>query len=186
MSDRLAVILPGIGYHKDKPLLYYAGKLAAHAGYEILHIAYHDMPQKVRGNAEMMRQAAELAFAQTAEQLADTDFAAYDSVLLIGKSLGTVAAARYAAAYVPDAVQIWYTPVEATFAASDAKHVTAFLGDADPWSDIARLKAAAAARGIPLHLYPDCNHSLECGDTDRDLAILRDVMQHTARVIAEV
>jgi phosphoglycolate phosphatase len=28
MSDKIAVIFPGIGYTCDKPLLYYAGKFA--------------------------------------------------------------------------------------------------------------------------------------------------------------
>ena len=32
MQNKLAVIFPGIGYTKDKPLLYYAGKLAKAAG----------------------------------------------------------------------------------------------------------------------------------------------------------
>ena len=29
---RLAVVFPGIGYHADKPLLYYSRKLAAQQG----------------------------------------------------------------------------------------------------------------------------------------------------------
>ena len=55
---KLAVILPGIGYHKDKPLLYYSAKLAQNSGYALRHIAYHDMPQKIMGSAEMIEQAA--------------------------------------------------------------------------------------------------------------------------------
>ena len=30
-----AVIFPGVGYTKDKPLLYYAGKIAKELGYEL-------------------------------------------------------------------------------------------------------------------------------------------------------
>lgn len=32
--NKMAVFFPGIGYHCDKPLLYYAQKLAAEKGYE--------------------------------------------------------------------------------------------------------------------------------------------------------
>ena len=70
MNDKkLAVIFPGIGYHKDKPLLYYAAKLMQNKGYDVINIEYHDMPQKIRGNAEMMRTAAELAIQQSREVL---------------------------------------------------------------------------------------------------------------------
>ena len=84
MPKKLSVILPGIGYHKDKPLLYYAAKLAQNAGFEILTPDYHDMPQKIRGNADMMQKAASLACQQAAEQLQNADLSAYDTVLLIG------------------------------------------------------------------------------------------------------
>ena len=78
MSKKLAVIFPGIGYHKDKPLLYYSTKLVQGAGYDVIHVEYHDMPQKIKGNAAMMQKAAELAYAQTEEQLKDVAFSDYD------------------------------------------------------------------------------------------------------------
>ena len=48
----LAVILPGIGYHKDKPLLYFASKLMKAKGYDIINIEYSDMPKDIKGDAE--------------------------------------------------------------------------------------------------------------------------------------
>ncbi len=49
MQNKLAVIFPGIGYTKDKPLLYYAGKLAKAAGYNVISVEYHDI-QKIQGD----------------------------------------------------------------------------------------------------------------------------------------
>ena len=49
--SRLAVIFPGIGYHTDKPLLYYGKKLAAACGYEILEVPYKNFnagPKEIR------------------------------------------------------------------------------------------------------------------------------------------
>ncbi len=178
VERKLAVLFPGIGYHKDKPLLYYATKLVQKAGYDVIHVEYHDMPQKIRGNAEMMKKAAYLAIEQTEEQLKDVAFSDYDKVLFIGKSIGTVVLAKYLADHKVQAKQVWYTPVEATFS-FPAKDVVAFIGDADPWSDVDAVKEKAAALGIPLHSYPDCNHSLETGDVSTDTRIIHEVMELT-------
>ena len=44
MSDKkLAVIFPGIGYHTDKPLLYYSKKIARQHGYDIVELSFHDI-----------------------------------------------------------------------------------------------------------------------------------------------
>ena len=46
MSDnRLAVLFPGIGYHCDKPLLYYSARLARTAGYRVLPVPYAGFPE---------------------------------------------------------------------------------------------------------------------------------------------
>ena len=182
---KLAVIFPGIGYHRDKPLLYYAARLARQHGFAVMYTEYHGMPVKIRGNAEMMRQAAALACQQAAEQLANVAWEEQEKILLIGKSIGTVAAAETAKRCAPDAGQIWYTPLEATFSAAAARRCIAFLGEADPWSDVSAVQRIAAKQQIPLYLFPDCNHSLECADTLQNLDILRRVMQRTAQWIAE-
>lgn len=38
---KLAVFFPGIGYHSDKPLLYYSSKIAQELGYDIIQVAYN-------------------------------------------------------------------------------------------------------------------------------------------------
>lgn len=178
---KLAVICPGIGYHKDKPLLYFAAKLAQKSGFEIIGIAYSNMPQKIRGNAEMMRNAAALAIEQTAQQIETADPSRCTELLLIGKSIGTIAAAHYAQQCDIPVRQIWYTPLEATFSfAPPADSCIAFLGSADPWSDVQTVRRLADEQNIPLSLYEGCNHSLESGDVLRDTEILHDVMQKTS------
>ncbi|MDO5559810.1 MAG: alpha/beta hydrolase [Oscillospiraceae bacterium] len=183
LSKYLAVVFPGIGYNTDKPLLYYAAKLALNKGYDIFNIQYHDMPQKIRGNAEMMRISADIAYEQVKEQLCSTDLNKYDKILFIAKSLGTVVSSRYASEHGSDAGQIWYTPVEATFSSAtlENRKIVAFIGDEDPWSDVDAVKNMAKERDIPLFSYPECNHSLESGDVDRNIEILREVMVETKK-----
>ena len=173
---KLAVIFPGIGYHKDKPLLYYAAKLVQSMDYEVIHIEYSDMPKKIKGDAAKMQKAAEIAFSQTEEQLKDVRFSDYEDVLFIGKSIGTVALAKYISDHKIHSRQIWYTPVEATFLFGTNSDVIAFIGDADPWSDVEKVKETAKAQGIRMHSYPDCNHSLECENVLRNIDIIKDVM----------
>ena len=96
MEKKIAVLFPGIGYHTDKPLLYYSKKLARKRGYEIVEVKYGPLPSGVKGNAEKMRKAFEMALIYATEQLAEIDFAAYDAMLFISKSVGTAVAAAYA------------------------------------------------------------------------------------------
>ena len=54
---RIAVFFPGIGYHCDKPLLYYSRQLAREAGYqEIVSVSYAYQAENLRGNPEKMRE----------------------------------------------------------------------------------------------------------------------------------
>lgn len=179
MSEKkLAILFPGIGYHKDKPLLYYATKLVRSLGYETIHIEYREMPQKIIGDPGMMKKAAELALSQSEEQLAEVDWDAFSDVVFIGKSIGTVALARYVQAHEICAKQVWYTPVEATFGFG-TRDAIAFIGDADPWSNLDEVRALASAQVIPLDIYPGGNHSLECEDVGRNIKVLADVMKKT-------
>ena len=85
--SKMAVIFPGIGYHPDKPLLYYSRKLAREAGYEIREVPYKNFPPRIRGSEQKMRQALETAADQAETILADLDFSAYNHILFIGKSI---------------------------------------------------------------------------------------------------
>jgi phosphoglycolate phosphatase len=181
-ENKLAVLVPGIGYHRDKPLLYYATKLLKSEGYAVKHIEFHDLPGNIRGDAAMMKVAAEMAFSQMEEQLREVDFAEYSQLPFVGKSIGTVVSAKFVSTRKLPAKQIWYTPLERTFDYC-AGEVSAFIGDADPWSDINRIRELAERTGVRLFIYEKCNHSLETGDVETDINTLREVMKLTYRTI---
>ncbi len=157
---KLVVCFPGIGYHCDKPLLYYSRKLAACAGYDhplLLQYTYHK--DGLRGSPAALREA-------------------FDT------SIGTAVSAAFAQRHGIPCRQILYTPLSLTFALAP-QNALAFLGTADPWSDASSVAAAARANGTPLCLYENANHSLETGDVLHDLATLQDVMQKTQTFIAD-
>ena len=66
---KLVVCFPGIGYHCDKPLLYYSRKLAACAGYDhtlLLQYTYHK--DGLRGSPAALREAFDTLYAQAEAQ----------------------------------------------------------------------------------------------------------------------
>lgn len=172
---KLAVLFPGIGYHCDKPLLYYSARLARAAGYEVIPVPYTGFPSKARGDAKRLRQSIDLACAQSEKILADAPWAKADEILFIGKSIGTLAAARYASEHGLAVRSVLLTPLVETFPCVHGPAI-AFHGTADPWADTPAVQAACRERDIPLFLTPGANHSLETGDTAADIAILAQTM----------
>ena len=183
---KLAVFFPGIGYTVDKPLMHYSRKLAADAGFDVMLLPYAGFPPKVKGDREKMDESYRIALAQSKEMLAGVDLSAYDEILFVGKSIGTVAAAEIAAqSPASDRIRfVLYTPLEETFSLPFGEAIV-FTGSADPWVGKARsrIPELCRERGIPCTVVPDANHSLECGDVLADLKALRAVMKETARFL---
>ena len=62
----------------------------------------------------------------------------------------------------------------------DAEHNgIAFIGTADPWSNLEDVKQMAQKRKVLLHLYEGVNHSLEENDQIKNIEILENVMLYT-------
>ena len=172
---KIAVLFPGIGYTCDRSLLYYAGKLAASLGYEVVRVPYGGFPDGVKGNAEKMYQAFLLALGQTESFLSSIDWRSYDDILFIGKSVGTLVAGAYAEKYQVPARLVLFTPVMETFDYI-RKPAIAFHGTADPWArteDVIRKCEGT----IPLYMTEEANHSLETGDVEKDIGTLLETMR---------
>ena len=184
--SKLVVLFPGIGYHCDKPLLFYGRMVAQEAGYdECIKLDYSYSGENIRGDEEKMKQVFASLFVQADTQLKNVDFSKYDEVLFVAKSIGTIIAAQYAKKYVLNNVrQIWYTPLKYTFGFAPCNAV-AFIGDMDPWSHIEEIKDCSQRTDITLHIYEGTNHSLEDLDVIHNLDRLKDVMVKTKEYIAE-
>lgn len=182
---RLAIILPGIGYTADRPLLHFAMKLAAGAGYDVSAVKFGEMPSRVKGDEKKKRKAFAIAMKAAREQVRQKTLKEYDEVVFISKSLGSVVALSLAQEYGIRPKQVIYTPVDETFAAwKDPTDCVMFHGLADPWMPNDRMDAFAAEHGCRLYTYPDANHSIETGDVQRDLRFLEDIMKKTAEYLA--
>lgn len=182
---KTAVIFPGIGYHTDKPLLYYSKKLAAAYGYGILEIRYSEKPDKknIRGNREAMREAFEKALSDAERELDGEKLREAGDVLFISKSIGTVAAAAWARRHGIPARQILYTPVAETFEFAGKGSGIVFHGTADPWVTTETVKEGCRRAELPLFITEGANHSLETGNVQTDLANLQIIMRETGDFI---
>ena len=176
---KTAVIFPGIGYHTDKPLLYYAKKLAVKYGFEIKEVPYKNHMGNIKGDAKKMREAFESAMAQTEEILENMAWDETEGALFISKSIGTIIAAAYAAKHKLNVRHVYYTPLKETFMFAAPGSGIAFHGTADSWAEDADIEAGCREKDIPLIIIPDANHSLETGSPMRDVSILANVMEET-------
>jgi predicted alpha/beta-hydrolase family hydrolase len=111
--DQLAVLLPGFGYTLDMPLFYYAEKLLLQRGWDVLRVeyAYHKHPEfQTLPKPERDRW---LLADTTAAWRAGLGQRTYERVVLIGKSLGTLAMGHLLtlADPPPTVGAVWLTPL---------------------------------------------------------------------------
>lgn len=178
--SKIAVYFPGIGYHCDKPLLYYSRSIASKLGYEnSRNVSYSYNAGNIRGNEEKTKEAYEALFSQAEAELTDIARSEYDDILFVSKSIGTIIATSYAKKYRLKSIRhILYTPLSQTYLFAP-NHAIGFIGTADPWSDTDEIIRLSNANHVPIAVYEGCNHSLECNDTLKNIENLRDIMQRT-------
>lgn len=202
-SGGCAVIFPGLGYGPDRPLLYYAGKLAREAGYEIITVSYGELPRVERPSpgkpldTARLEECFALALERVMPQLdrvgrgepgsapagGTADGAASGGgLLLISKSIGTAVGAAWAASRGLSPRQLLYTPVTRTFDFPLARSI-AFHGTADPWLGNEECTDGCRRAGVPLYTFEGANHSFECGGVQESIRNLAGAMRLTEEFI---
>ena len=182
--NKLAVFFPGIGYTVDKPLMHYSRRIAAGYGYEMKLLPYTGFPRKVKGDRQRMEESCRIAKKQTEELLSDTDISAYDKILFIGKSIGTIVAAELSEkSPASDRIRLlFYTPLKDTFSFSFGDALV-FTGTADPWVGENEIPGLCRRKNIPCITIPGGNHSLETGSVPDDILNMQLIMKETDRFI---
>lgn len=173
-KKRIALILPGLGYHSDKPLLYYAKKLFRKKGYEIKEITYCSLPEWTKDNLDVMGKIVTDQAKQVFDQM---DVQSCEEIAFISKSIGSVAACRLIHEWKKEWKHICFTPVEVTIPLLQSGETIVFSGTSDPFVDCSKLKQKCSKEGIPLYLMDGGNHSLETGDIIRDIEKLGKIMK---------
>lgn len=183
---KIAILVPGIGYTCDRPLLYYTGKLAQNAGYEVIRLGFKHLGGKKNliGNEKKMKKVFRRAMDQAEEQLDIRTLIQADEVLFISKSVGTAVAAAYQTEHAGDfdasdteVRHIYFTPVAETFIFMKPESGIAFHGTADPWVADDVVVDGCRDKKVPLYIRDDANHSMETGDVMADLETLQKIMR---------
>lgn len=186
-KKKIGVIFPGMGYHSDKPVLYYGKKLLLSKGYDVQVIEYGEIPS----GKEHIKEAIQIGYSAALPRLLEILSEDYDDIVFIGKSIGTVIAARIASEKSPSLHsvnslppvhplqptqsirqinpirQILATPIPETIPylllQEDSSSASQLVlhGNADPYMDTDTLISACKRMNIPHFLFQDANHSLE-------------------------
>lgn len=183
--DKIAVVFPGVGYNKDRPLLYYAGKLAANCGYRLVHVDFSglDWSKEKLKDQEFLKQTMEKCMVMTDDALSDLGDLSGDEVVFISKSIGTVVATAYAARKGINARQICFSPLEMIGDHINEGGGILFYGDADPYADYRAIERVAADKKLEMRRIIGGNHSLETGNIFADMENLKIMMQLVAGYI---
>ena len=183
--SNLMVIFPGLGYTSDRPLLYFARKIAGNAGYDVCRSIEYEKVDKTGliGNQEKMMEVYVKIREDSKKSIESIEFSQYENILFISKSIGTAVASSFAKELIESGKcthikQILYTPLEQTFVFNPTDAI-AFTGTNDPWCNTDEVISLAKKENIPIHVYEKANHSLETGDVSVDLDNLKNVMKIT-------
>jgi hypothetical protein len=168
---RCVVLLPGVRYFSQAPLLWFAREAAQAGGWSVVEVderapADEDPFEWIRGRAEQA-----LDVASGAEQ-----------VVVIGKSLGS------AAAPMVSGPAVWLTPLltrpEIAGAIESATAPTLLVGSRDdPSWGSGLMSDSPAVRSLE---FDSLDHSLQMsGDPEASLAVLREVTARVSSFLAE-
>ena len=184
-TKKLAVVFPGMGYHSDKPLLYYSKKLAKQMGYEVVEVSYdfEVVSKNIVNDKGAKLDAFKHAVSEAEKILADTDFSRLNNVLFIGKSIGTTVAAYFDKEHHINARHIVFTPVPETFTHLRKKCGIVFHGTADPWCETHLAEEKCRELELDLVKVEGTNHSLESGDIITDLGRMPGIMDRVKEVM---
>ena len=183
---RLAIIFPGVGYTKDRPLLYYAAKIMRANGFDAVNIDFSGLEwdkEALKDHARLMAILGE-CLNRTEKQLEGVDLEAAERVFFVSKSIGTVVSTAYARKKGIKAEQILFTPLEYISNFAEDGNGVVFYGSADPYADPAAIARICAEKHLETHVLESANHSLETGEVPLDIGNLRAVMERVEEIVS--
>jgi len=176
-----AIILPGIGYTPEKPLLYYSRKLAQKHDFEIEIIRYDSEFDCQRKKNMSLLEKANLLYENAIKKLDSCNLSAMqgddDCIIFFSKSIGTMIAARYAKENNLLCGHVFFTPLPETFKYVSDGYGIAFAGTDDNLAPFDDIEKECEQNHIELYPIEGANHSLETGEVIDDIDFIADIME---------
>ena len=170
LKKGIVVVFPG-SRGTEIPLLYYGSKHFEDIGYEKLFIDYSMISQP----------SFETVFENAYNILKNMNWAEYEEVVFIGKSLGTVVACKIKERLQVPAKLILITPLEETlpFIHKDNDVLLVAIGDEDPWLSSTVLLEHCKINEVTCHVEHGVGHRMEVkNDLQRNLEIVLKVLSY--------
>lgn len=185
-ADTLAILFPGLRYTCDMPLLYYPSRLFAQRAADVLQVNT-DYTQTEYQSAPQSKQAEWLTGDARAALQAGKQQGNYRRLILVGKSIGTLAMAHLVNRSADEGIAtIWLTPLlRQQTLVSNAMHFKGpalyIAGSGDPLYAADSMQRILEATRAEKLIVDDADHSMEIsGDLFRSIEILERVLQHIA------
>lgn len=185
-TNHLALILPGLNYSCDMPLLYYAAQILLEAGTDVVQVKYDYTQNRSGGSASTLKERfgdLQTDVTQIARvALVQRD---YKRLTVIGKSLGTLAIPHLLQADLPLRPQtcVYLTPIlNELVPILDLLQICPrnlfVIGTSDRYYDPGLIKQLISPQGENFMIIEGVNHSLEYpGDTIHSLEVLDKVVR---------
>lgn len=158
-----AWILPGLGYHPDKPLFYLLSHVLLLRGFRVVQL-FRDPSPGLEAEAELVAEVEALQGALPEDP---------EPAWIFAKSLGTLQLAQSLSRVSSPELQLgWITPLakepEVLRAIrSEAKASWAFLGAEDPWVPPSLQRELEEVLGPRCLVFPEADHGLCRPDSAR-------------------
>lgn len=179
-SDILAVILPGIGYTLDRPILDYSKKLCLELGYDVLPIEYGFQAAR----KEFDKEKFQIVVDETMELISMSLNEKYKKIIFIGKSIGTVIQRIIQKKIISEGshkyifINVYFTPVDKTVELGIDKESLVFTGTKDPLIKKESVEIIEKMKNVNLVKIHNADHSLNIkGDVVNSTKIIMEVIQ---------
>lgn len=153
MNERLVIIFPGAGYHEDKPLLYYAKKIAQKYDYDILVMNYGNRVFDIKNLDDYVDTVIQFILKN------ELQIVGYQEIVSIEKSVGTLIAGKLYDLLGINAKRIVLTPLDESV--KWLKQGDVIISGLEDRLFCAESRKKIDLMGIKGYYYESANHSLE-------------------------
>lgn len=178
-SNTLAILLPGLGYTNQAPLLFYTTSIIASKGYEVLQVNYKYSREEMSTLKEGDFTDAILKVIHHIIEKQD-----YEHYILVAKSMGTIALPYLLEnPLFQSAKVVWQTPLLQREDVYKSLRITKnrgllFIGDKDPCYIEERVSFLHSRTNLALHIIENGDHALELNnDVFASIEIISDIVR---------
>lgn len=175
-SDTLAVILPGIGYTCDRPLLDYNKRLMIQLGFDVLPISFGF---QIAGKKLKVHEEFKYIYEETKELINMSLKKRYKNIILVAKSLGTIVLSLLNNEIKDrNVINIYLTPVDATMDVGISEGSLVFYGTNDPRITSKTVSKIEKIKDVSLVKIENADHSLNVkNDILKSIDIIKYVIE---------